>query len=375
MKPFARSAAPHLQAGLSLVETMVALMISMVILSAVGYLYATQRVDEHLRRSVTDLQAGAGVIFEALRRDLLQAGYVGCNSNLVRGTEKTRLDIVVRPLSPVVLNGVDNFTVDAGNAIRVFNGDAAAAVWGGSAPPDAVPDSHVIEVRYATAEGASYLAADIPADGMSLRTTSTVELGRGDDSPTSAQRMGLLSDCANGMIVSVASIADTSVTVDPSLPISTSACQHASRVGSSCVYWPAAMLMPVRVVQYYVAEGGTAEAPRRGLFVRKRIMDPAGLRWNAPVQIADGLNALRVFGLGMDVAAPADPTWRVAREILEGGTPSPETLPADEWPRVLRLDVRLSMRTDPSAGRDGRPTFRNYETSFAVRGRTAAERL
>lgn len=368
-----RSAQRRGQRGLSLIEILVSLILSGMVLITVGYIYATQRLNARSHSAVGALQQAANIAMGALRRDITQAGYVGCNSNLLRSAEKRVAETLIVPLSSVATAGVDNFTVDAGSAIRVFNGDAGADVWGGTVPSDVAPDSHVIEVRYGTLEGAAYLNADIPTSGEALTTLSAVSLGAGDDAPTNNGRMGLLSDCASGMIISVASASGTNVNIDPSLPITPARCQHASRVGASCFYWPATMLMPIRVVQYYVADTGTPEVPRRSLFMRKRIMDPTRWAWNTPQQLGENVHALRVVGLGLDVAAPDDPTWKVSRVVIEGGNPAPETLPAADWSRVLRLDVRLSMRTDATAGQDGRPIFRNYENSFTLRTRAAAD--
>ena len=364
------------QAGMTLIEVLIAMVVATFVLISIGYTFVSQRALERHRGALATIQDGARVGLDMLALDLRQAGYVGCNSNLQRNTvEKTQFETVVLPLrDPATIPaGAENFTINANNAVRVFNASSAAAVWGGSVPPNVVADTHVIEIRYATAEGASLLSSAIPANGLALTTESTVALGRGDDAPTSANRMGLLSDCASGLVVLADSVAGTSVSTG-SLPINFNRCQAGSRVGATCFYWPATALMPIRVVQYYVADTGTAAQPQRGLYMRKRIMQPDGITWNNPVQLVDGMQTLRVTGLGLDVAAPAAPTWGVTREVLEtASVTAVETLAVGEWPRVLRMDVRFGMRAQQVAGTDGRPVVRNFETSFSVRARAPGE--
>lgn len=364
------------QSGMTLIEVLIAMVVSTFVLISIGYTFVSQRALERHRGALASIQDGARVGLDMLALDLRQAGYVGCNSNLQRNTvEKTQFETVVLPVRDpaVVPVGTENFTIDANNAVRVFNASAPAAVWGGSVPPNVVADTHVIEIRYATAEGASLLSAPIAANGLSLTTESTVALGRGDDAPTSANRLGLLSDCASGLVVLADGVTGNTVSTG-ALPINFNRCQAASRVGATCFYWPATALMPIRVVQYYVADTGTAAQPQRGLYMRKRIMQPDGITWNAPVQLVDGMQTLRVTGLGLDVAAPAAPTWGVTREVLETTSPTAvETLAAGEWPRVLRMDVRFGMRAQQVAGTDGKAVVRNFETSFSVRARAPGE--
>jgi type IV pilus assembly protein PilW len=366
------------QRGITLIEVLISLVVSSFVLITIGYAFVTQRSVERHRGALAGIQDSARSGLEILSRDLRQAGYVGCNSNMQRGTtEKSQFETVILPVfdPAVVTAGTENFTIDGTSAIRVFNANSSVAVWGGSIPPNAVSGTHVIEVRYASADGASLLAGPVGALGASLVTRGTVDLGRGDDTPSNNDRMGLLSDCASGMIVRVDAVAGTAVTTGVT-KIDSTRCQSATRVGASCFYWPATMLMPVRVVQYYVADTGTASAPKRGLYMRKRIMSPIGISWNNPVQLIDGVQSFLVTGVGLDVAAPAAPTWLVTREVTEAsGATAVETMAAAEWPRVLRLDVRLAMRAEARAGTDGKTVVRNFETSFAVRQRAAGDML
>ncbi|MEZ5729639.1 MAG: hypothetical protein R3E48_17590 [Burkholderiaceae bacterium] len=218
------------------------------------------------------------------------------------------------------------------------------------------------------------LSGEIGPSGNKVDTMTPIELGRGDDAPTNTNRIGIISDCASGMVVQVASLVGTTAHMPGSQKIDFTRCSHASRIGSTCFYWPSTMFMPIRVVQYYVGENGTAAQPDRRLFVRKRIMTSAGISWNAPRALVDGVRDLRVASVGLDDAAPLPPRWRVTRVVGEpASTTAVAALPAAEWARVIRFDIRLSMQSDRQVGIEARRVLRNFETSFSVRGRAAPE--
>lgn len=363
------------QRGMTLIELMVALALSVFVMSAVGYAYVTQRGLHRHKSAVAELQTGVQLAMEMLGNDLRQAGYVGCNSNLQRATLKERLESVILPLrDPATVGpGVENFTIDATNALRVFNASAPVGTWGGTKPANVVADSHVIEIRYASADGASLLATDINPAGTLIQTMTEVDLGRGDAVPTSLDRLGILSDCASGMVVHVDNVTGTNVHT-PTDKVDFARCAHPSQVGGTCFYWPATMLMPVRVVQYYVDDAGTVAAPNRRLMMRKRVMTVAGITWNPPQVVIDGVRTLRVASVGLDNANPDDTMFRATREVGEATSMTAvETLPPAEWARVVRLDVRLSMQSRQQVGVQADRVYRNFESSFAIRSRVSQE--
>jgi prepilin-type N-terminal cleavage/methylation domain-containing protein len=368
--------------GFTLIEVLTAMALSSFVLISVGYAYLTQRSLERNRGALAQVQDSARVAFEMLGRDIRQAGYIGCNSNLTRANQQTGPDVSVLPPFAVPSGGVDNFTIDATTAIRAFDGGSTDFnVWGGSVPANVLAGSHVIEVRYGSADGASALSQPIRADGQQIFTRSTVDLGRGDDTPTSSDMYALLSDCASGMIVVV-----DGVTSGPSSamtvlnPIIWSRCSAPSRINGTCFYWPSATLMPIRVVQYYVANTGTAAAPSYGLFMRKRWMKRGPIQWNQAVQIIDSVNTFRVSGVGLDSSNPANTYWAAVSEVGDVAVPVADpsaviNLTPVQWSTAVRIDIRLSLIGAGQYGANAKPVVRNFESSFAVRSRAASEVL
>ncbi|MEI7445066.1 MAG: prepilin-type N-terminal cleavage/methylation domain-containing protein [Burkholderiales bacterium] len=361
------------QRGMTLIEVSVATALSVTVLFAVGYAYMRHTNAQRYSTELAQVQGNGRVALERIGRDIRQAGFVGCNSALTRFATPRVME------TSVVFNGTGaGFTITADNAIRAFRGDAAdsATTWGGGgAPANAVADSHVIDVKSASLEGATRLSGAIPASGITLPTMGTFEPGRGDDTPTASGRYGLLSDCQGALVISVESLNSTSVTLPATRKIGTVSCGHASRVGSDCVYWPTATLYPIRVVQYYVAEFGTSAAPDRRLMMRKRIMNSDGsIAWNAAQEVMRGVNRLRVIGIGRDVTQPADPTFRAQTNLEEATSVDPLTLlTANDWQRVVRLDLRLQMQAAKALKVGDPAVLRNFESSFSIRARVTAD--
>lgn len=362
--------------GMTLVEVAIAMALTLLVISGVGYAYLHQRSVMRHHEDLMLIQGGARLALEEIGRDIRQAGYIGCNSALVRHADPRATEVAVTPAytAATLPAGAENFTIDAGTALRVFRASEPVAVWGGSRPVGVVDDTHVIEVRYGSAEGATRLSGAIPAAGTSIPTLGRLEPGRGDDSPAASNRLALLGDCQSAMIVRVDAASATQVTTT-SVPVTAAQCMHASRVGANCVHWPSAVLMPIRVVQYYVADLGTAAAPDRRLMARKRVMSATATQWNTPRTVLNGVRDLHVSRVGLDGTAADEVAWRVTR-LVEESAAQPDAaalLTAADLARVARVDLRLTMQASRRSGSDQTPVIRNFESSFAIRARSTQD--
>jgi type II secretory pathway pseudopilin PulG len=361
--------------GVTLVEILIAMGLSLGVLSAVGYAYIDQRITQRKLEQLALVQGSARLALERIGQDIRQAGFIGCNSALQRHPDKLVTETAVIPLYAAAATpaGSDNVTIDAENALRAFDASEPATVWGGSVPAGAVAGTAVIEVRYASSDGASRLSGPVAPDGMLVPTMGRFHPSRSDSDPSNTNRLGLLTDCQSAMVVDVANATDGMSQINPSLPIDFSRCGHASRVGSECFYWPTTTLMSLRVVQYYVADLGTAAQPDLRLMARSRVMSSGPVVWDLSQTIAQGVRDLRIIGAGLDTAFPNDVLWRAERfvdELVNGPDPV-IALPAAEWSRIVRLDLRLSMQASSPAGTPAtaRAPIRNFEGSYTVRAR------
>ena len=376
-RPAHRRAARRASRGMTLIEIVIATSLSLVVLTAVTFAYLSMRTNQRYGTELVQIQGNGRIALEQIGRDVRQAGFVGCNSALQRHVDPRVWETAVIPVDPSAAVSLNNFTIDAQTAVRAFLGSAGAGTWGIAAGPGAVSDSHVIEVRYASLDGATRLAGPLPPDGLSLSTMGTFEPSRNDATPQSTNRLGLLSDCQSAIIVSAASVSDAEVLIDPTRPLTGARCGHVSRVGSGCMYWPSTTLYPIRVVQYYVANVTIDGAAQRALMMRTLRMGSKGVAWEDARQVLVGATSLRVTGLGLDNAhaANSDPTFTVRRQRDEK-TDGVNFLPDDtstEWRRVVRLDVRLRMQPTKGQQAGDAPVIRNFESSFTIRSRVTVD--
>lgn len=376
-RPVARRAARRLSGGMTLIEIVVATALSLVVLTAVTFAYLSMRTSQRYGTELAQIQGNGRVALEQIGRDIRQAGFVGCNSALTRHVDPRIWETAVIPVDPAAAVSISNFTIEAQTSIRAFLGNAGAWTWGLAAAPGAVADSHVIEVRYASLDGATRLAGPLSANGLTLTTMGTFEPSRNDATPQSANRLGLLSDCQSAVIISTESVNAGQVQLDVSRPVTGARCGHASRIGSDCIYWPSTTLYPIRVVQYYVADVTIDSVAQRALMMRTLRMDSSAVAWETPRQVLVGATSLRVTGLGLDNAhaANSDPTFG-ARRQLDELTDGVNFLPIDtstEWRRVVRVDVRLRMQPSKGNQAGDAPVIRNFESSFTIRSRVTVD--
>jgi type II secretory pathway pseudopilin PulG len=385
-RPVVRRAARSLSGGMTLIEIVVATALSLVVLTAVTFAYLSMRSSQRYGTELAQTQGNGRVALEQIGRDIRQAGFIGCNSALTRHYDPRIWEttvIQVDPTQPALpANFTANFTIDAQNSIRAFRGDSDDTTWGILKPPDPVPDSHVIEVRYASLDGATHLAGPLPADGLTLTTRSPFEPSRNDATPQPTKWLGLLSDCQSAVIISAESVGIDPVginlvRINPSRPVIGDRCGHASRVGSDCFYWPSTTLYTIRVVQYYVAEVTIDSVRQKALMMRTLRMDSDALVWETPRQVLVGATSLRVTGLGLDnaYAVNSDPTFGASRQLDEL-TDGVNFLPVDtstEWRRVVRVDVRLRMQPSKGNQAGDAPVIRNFESSYTIRSRVTVD--
>ena len=367
----------HASRGMTLIEISVATALSLVVLTAILFAFLSQRSTLRYAQELAQVQGDGRVALEQIGRDIRQAGFIGCNSALQRHVDPRVWETTVIRVEPAAALSHLNFNINAQNAIRVFPGNSDVDVWGAPVPAGVLADSHVIEVRYASLDGAARLDPGVAITPLSLTTLGTFEPSRGDLTPESSDRLALLSDCQSAVVVSIASIAGTAVEIMPTRPLSGARCGHASRVGSGCMYAPSTTLYPIRVVQYFVAERAVNGFRQPTLTMQTRRMSATAVEWEPAVPLLRGVTGLNVTGLGLDLprAAGSDPTFTARRqldEITDGATFLPDES-STEWQRVVRVDLRLRMQATQGTRVGDAPVIRNFESSYTIRSRVTVD--
>jgi len=373
------------QAGLSLVELMVGLTISLMIIFGIGYVYLDQQNSTRAQRELSKIQSDAQLALYQLGVDIRQAGFTGCNSNLTRGSKESN-EISISNPDPNL-----PFALNSGTVIRVFNPSQSP----NENPQNIDPNHPIIELWYADANGAAMLWSEIintqSSPPTTIKTVHEVQLTLDEERATaSGERVALLSDCEGGALAALKNEGQQSnhFRLTSTTTLTGTTCGHASNIGASCVYWRNATVWPIRMIQYYVTsekdpQGKTA----RKLYTRSRIMtSKSPAQWNPPQLVLDKVRFLKISAIGIDGESPEPFTWGVTKLIKDTAQiqrylddPTSKT---EDWRRVVRLDFRLSMETEgavpmATAGSAAkRPSvYRDYFASYTLRSRTSPEPL
>lgn len=180
------------QAGLTLVELMVALLLSLILLYGVVTVFTANKETFRVQEGLSRVQETGRYAIQAIGRDLRRAGYGGCD---------TRSGFVRNTL------GNTNWQTMLGNPVRGFNsaGGAWAPVWDAANPPtDALPASppmaaasDLLVVNYVEPQGIRVNSHPTPTSNLSV--SSVGDFAAGD--------LGMVADCRDAAIFQVTGIA------------------------------------------------------------------------------------------------------------------------------------------------------------------------
>lgn len=291
------------QAGISLVELMVAITLSLILGAAVVQIFISSKNVNRVQEAVSYLQESGRFAIERISRDLRMAGYVGCArsdaiqySNRVIGNNGT--DVNLAPSSGAVVEGVrGENNVVAGNAHQ------------------AVAGTDVLTIRKASASGMRLASAMASAtDSLSIEENSAGAVA-GD--------ILMVGDCIEADLFRVTSIGAVA-------PITLG---HDTTMNSSDrlrkAYDHSAEVMVFEPVTYFVAENNG----RRSLYVRERRAG-LGLAANQTpprVELVEGVENMQLeFGID-------DGTGKVGGYVGAGAV--------TDWTEVLSVKVDLLLRS------------------------------
>jgi type IV pilus assembly protein PilW len=122
-----RAPLAHRMHGLSLVELMIAMTISLVTIAAVGWVYQGTMQTFRTHDALSRMQEGARYAFELLAKDLRMAGATGCpfetSANVVNGNTDWDKNLFGRALTSDERDGTANSVTEFSDALRVIRAD------------------------------------------------------------------------------------------------------------------------------------------------------------------------------------------------------------------------------------------------------------
>lgn len=299
------------QRGFSIVELMIALTIGAIILAAVSMVFISSKQGYTTQDRLARLQENARFAMHFLVKDLRNAGYYGCASDIgaVNNT----------------LNGSASLAYNASNPIEGF--DNATNTWypsgGTTVPTGKITGTDMVIVRMADPGLAINLSSDMPNSSAELTVASTAGFVDGE--------IIMLSDCESAEIMQITGVQSSAgklqhapggadLTENPPQP------GNATQVLSKQYNASNAKVMKFYSRQYYIGTGTSG--------------NPALFRSNnsgTGEELVDGIESLQVlYGKTTD-------SDRTPNIYLKAGAAGLTT--ATDWSSVVSVRIGILART------------------------------
>lgn len=396
----ARSAPLPFQAGVSLIELMIALVIAGLLALGLVQIFGASKTTSDMQEGLSRVQENGRFVTQFLERQLRMVGFMGCGSDTGRFVQQSFVNHLAQ------FDG----TLPGGNKYRfqrpmeAFTSGAMTAPTELNSPPRAlVPDSDVLILRVMSEESTPVVTVE--------KTGNTLDLFLGDPAapflpvPGNKVLLGLqncrsadvfagsLNGTAPGSKISVLGATSPNVYLDPSVSnCGTAPCPWDFRISNAFLnakplVGDANLNAEIHRAEYYAffVMPNNSDIPSLYMWRLKRTDETMATN---PEELVEGVENMQLR-FGVDTSTTPDGAideYRSAEQVVAGATDD-VTLDAN-WRRVLSVHVGLLIRSPGRAGVPaGSRTFRVidvdvtppetndgairevYETTIALRNR------
>jgi type IV pilus assembly protein PilW len=302
------------QNGFSLVEVMVAIAIGLAMTGIIVNIYSRSSRTAGVTQTLSEIQEQAEVALDTLERDIRMAGYLGCNSNLVRGTAP-----ISTLNSPVdYLNNFQQYIIGYDGTGASFTPAAPAQVTGGTPNASTANDAFTVRIPVGEPQALSATMAGVSAP-IPLFSVAGFSAGT----------RAIVSDCTQASIFAVSGLAGTTL-------------QHVGGLNSTANlqrrYGSDAVVVPFQTVSYYLAPG-TSGGGLTSLWRRVNVAANSE-------EVAEGIEEFHVqYGVDTDAAI-----GRSADLFLAAGD-------VVDWSQVVSVRISLLMRSKLANAAQGAQSY------------------
>jgi type IV pilus assembly protein PilW len=368
-----RTAAKSASAGFSLLELMIALLLSLVVVGAVGYIYVGNQ--QTMRTQVADsrLTDNKRIALDSLTRDLRIGARLGCTRGRAGDDRGAVLITATFPVMAKTRDALDYMMQDKyipdalhpGWFIRSFD-DGAGYV--GPSLPLRVPGSDVIQI-IKTGEYASHLATAMTSASDDPDLVSEIPGAK----PGTSKRLFLISDCTRSEIIR-ASVNSATGFAGGKLNINATGYNKDKRLRNT--YKTDAFVSPFDPV-IYVVENPSDQAQVKTKRLVKYSLSPDSASasnggWSSePEIVADGIEDMQIrFGVDrFGLSGNAPDTLMTATEINAIGTSQAERDQA--WEKVRSVEIKLTIEAKSQEGKSlAQPLRQQITHTVSLRNRT-----
>jgi hypothetical protein len=322
--------------GLSLVELMVALSISLFVLFAVSKVFIASQMSTRLQTGVVRANENAQASTEQLAREIRHTAHVGCPQ---LGDPASGAHRVVRD-SIDASGSSSTYSISQDNAIRVL------ATGEADAPVSMVASSAAIDVLHGANDGV-HLTEKMLDRGAAMVLSGNPGINTQGISSGNGYPAAIISTCAESSeVFEIARVLDAPWRVIP-------------RDNLRVPYSADSRVMPGARTQFFLAPYTRPVDERSTLAVYSRTMRRDGVNWNDAVPIAHDVRSMGlVFHLDTDGDFQADAQL-------------PFGVPYDPK-QVVGLSINLVFETPQNIkGTDGARVERPYSAAINIRARVS----
>lgn len=361
------------QGGMSLIELMIALLISALLALGIIQIFAATRTSADMQQGLSRVQENARFVLQYLERELRMVGFMGCGSDAGRDEQLS------------FVNHLSQFdgTVPGGNKFR-FQRQMEAFTKGSMTAPSELATqpilggTDVLILRIFSQESVPVLSSSQASNNLTLAIGNPGAAFL--PTPGDTVLMGLqncrsadvfaasLSGTSPGATISAAGATSPNAYLDPSVTSCGSApCPWDFRLSNAFLTaqplaGPTVLNAEVHRAEYYAFFIKNNDAGIPSLYMWRFKRDEPALT-TSPEELVEGVENMQLR-FGVDTSAGGDGTideYRTAEEVLAGATD--EAVIDDNWRAVLSVRIGLLIRSAARAGvPNGSRTFRVIDT-------------
>lgn len=298
------------QAGLSMVELLVAMAIQFILLGGMVYVYTNSKVMFTVNEQLSRVQENGRFATDALLYDIRMSGYAGCRS--------------IKEITPNIIANSPPTFADITDGITVYEN---ASGWTNPTGLTRVAGTDVITLQSIHGSGAA-LVGNMAADNANIQIA-------GNPDGLVANDLILISDCSNADLFRATSVSNGS-------PVTIA---HANSANTdnrlSKAYQDDAQVMSFDAHSYFIATGANGEP---GLYQHS-------FNSNAATLLAEGIESMQLL-LAEDTDGDQEPDVYVNATAV------------NDWEAVIGVRVGLLMRSDNAVASEPRSfTFNGSEAN------------
>ncbi len=254
------------QTGLSLIELMVALAISLVVLFAVTNLFLTTTASTRTQAGISRINENSQISAELLAREIRQVAHMGCPAlgDVSRGFRRLSRD-------SIDATGASNtFTMGPTNAVQLLASTVES---------NAIAGTTVIDVVHAATAGAHLVAPMTSRNAdMLLRGDSGVRMPTSLTS-TNSYPTALISDCATAEVFQVLAVSSNPWSISPFAALRTT-------------YTSDARVMPVTRTRFYIGNFTRPSDENSTRAIYRKSMRADGYNWDVAQPIVHDVQSM-----------------------------------------------------------------------------------